>query len=165
MLTVRCEWERETSGESDGPVAAGDASDLVEGPAAAREGRRECVRELADVGPEVKDVGMERRETDLSAIPAPVLQSSRAEGSGCGGERAESTSPSTVAASAAVAQARSLQAPDRALSRPPSPHRGGTRRLSSHNPGAHHSLPKTATNTMIFDCLRRLGALYPPTTK
>ena len=89
VLTVRWEWERETSGESDGPAVAGDASDLVEGPAAAREGRRECVRELAeDAGPDADDVGIERRETDLSAMPAPVSRSARVEGcwpgGGCG---------------------------------------------------------------------------------
>ena len=80
MLTVRWEWERETRGERDGPAVAGDARDLVEGPAAAREGRRECVRELAEDGPETDEAGMERRETDLSAMPGRVSRSALADG-------------------------------------------------------------------------------------
>ena len=114
VLTVRCEWERETSGESDGPAVAGDASDLVEGPAAAREGRRECVRELAeDAGPDADDVGIERRETDLSAMPAPVSRSSRVEGCWPGGGCGD------VDGGPRWLRARSLQAPDLALPRPP----------------------------------------------
>lgn len=72
VLTVRCERERETSGEKDGPAAAGDERDFVEGAAAAREGRRECVRELGEDGPGAGNTGMERREIDLSPIPAGV---------------------------------------------------------------------------------------------